>query len=487
MRKKHPLLSEFSRGAAFCTSRIFNLYLLFTTFYDCFHSNLGVGAMQAGVYVAIGYAVTQAIKRSWESAASSDDSGVSSYRLNKQSEDEKRQEQAPRGKRLRRHSEPTPLANSKIGEDEELQTAEEEQLQQIWAGPLPPQLEDLLDMMHYPDVLEESGGRMPKGIILNGPPGTGKTWFAKCLAQLSKASFFYASASQFDEIYVGRGPQRIRALFAEAAAANRVAAQRLQAAAAPAPEPPWWRRVLFGRGDPPATAAAASSTGTSGLDSDGSLPISIIFIDELDALGTRTGLVNGDARHATLSELLTQMDGMNSDTFGTILVVAATNNLSLIDGALQRSGRFDQIIQMPLPDAQSREAIIKHYLNEKLLSQLLDDASLFQMLAAATEGFNCADLKNMANECSLSVTRAVMAAHKQNERRRRTAGAATPVLRTAAPPVGVSHLLDAFESVYAKVKRERPDGELLSRRQVNSILAPLQKAPAAVPEVADPD
>jgi SpoVK/Ycf46/Vps4 family AAA+-type ATPase len=187
-----------------------------------------------------------------------------------------------------------------------------------------------------------------------------------------------------------------------------------------------------------------------------------------------------------LSELLTQMDGMSSDSFGTILVIAATNNLQLIDPALLRSGRFDRIVTMPLPGQDSRYAIIMHYLQEKPLSDLMHAKSALEALAVATEGFNCADLKNMINECTIAATRAAVALRKQNDRRRRPAkGNVSPGIISFQ--IDASHFLAAFDSVYAKIKKERPQDPLLSRKALASVLAPLHAQEALTDISTDPD
>eukprot|EP01122_Echinamoeba_exundans_P003694 TRINITY_DN1376_c0_g2_i3.p1 TRINITY_DN1376_c0_g2~~TRINITY_DN1376_c0_g2_i3.p1 ORF type:complete len:404 (+),score=101.09 TRINITY_DN1376_c0_g2_i3:320-1531(+) len=381
-------------------------------------------------------------------------------------------------------------AEGEAEEDVEDSDAFEDQLQRVWAGPMPPQLEEILDILRFPEIFESFGSRMPKGVILSGPPGTGKTWFAKCLAQITHASFFYASASQFDEIYVGRGPQRIRALFAEAAAANKAnslkANQASQSTKNNEVQSSWWRRVLFGRSA--AAAAESQPQPSSSSQEAGTLghAMSIIFIDEIDALGQRGGLMSGDARHATLSELLTQMDGMSSDSFGTILVIAATNNLALIDPALLRSGRFDRIVSMPLPTEESRYAIIQHYLKEKPLSDSMQGKGALEALATATEGFNCADLKNMINECTIAATRAAVALRKQNRRKRRVEkGNQSPGI--VSFQIDATHFLAAFDSVYAKIKKERPQDPLLSRKSLASVLAPLYAQETLNGTGADPD
>jgi hypothetical protein len=363
-------------------------------------------------------------------------------------------------------------------------------------------------------------------MLLHGDPGTGKTYFAKVLAQVTGSQFFSAAASQFDEIYVGRGPQRIRQLFEEA---KQAAAAASAATKKPAEHlsdleddddddgnfsdddddvsdedasdsnsdsqrkrrrkknmqsqsksrdstgsggggwftPSWWWNAATDRrsGD----ASSTSSKDQSNASNFGQ-HMSIIFIDEIDALGTRNGPGGtADARHATLSQLLVSMDGMNSAD--NIFVIAATNNLSLLDPALLRSGRFDRIVKMSLPSEKSRLGIIRFYLKGKPGLKELERSGILARVAEVTRGFNCGDLKSLVNEASLAATRLAVERQKQLDRtppsrssqahRRKQSKQALDTLT-----INETHLISAFHSVYTKVRRERPQNELLPKRQV---------------------
>ena len=186
------------------------------------------------------------------------------------------------------------------------------------------------------------GAQPPRGILLEGPPGTGKTLIAKAIAQESGCSFFYESASSFIEMYVGVGAKRIRELFEKASAKQ------------------------------PA----------------------IIFIDEIDAIASkRTGTTN-DERLQTLNQLLCLMDGFDSKS--SIIVLAATNNAQALDPAIKRSGRFDRIIKIPLPNQKSRQAILELYI--KKLPSVDVKESFIEKLSVQTAGLSGADLSNLVNQ-----------------------------------------------------------------------------------------
>lgn len=195
-----------------------------------------------------------------------------------------------------------------------------------------------------------AGARVPKGVLLLGEPGTGKTLLAKAVAGESGASFFNISGSEFVEMYVGVGASRVRDLFEEA------------------------------KKEKP----------------------SIIFIDEIDAIGRKRGVGrNGgnDEREQTLNQLLVEMDGFESDA--QIIVIAATNREDVLDKALLRSGRFDRRIAVPAPDLKGRIDILKvHARNKKLDSDVrLED------IAKITPGFVGADLENILNEAAIFAAR----------------------------------------------------------------------------------
>lgn len=192
--------------------------------------------------------------------------------------------------------------------------------------------------------LEDMGVKMPRGVLLYGPPGTGKTLMAKAIACSAQVPFFYASGSQFMEIYVGAGAKNVRAIY-EKAKKN-----------APC----------------------------------------VVFIDEIDAIGcNRSGAVNDSERKQTLDELLVNLDGMGSSK--GVLTIAATNMLGDLDPALTRSGRFDRKIAVPLPNMQDRIAILKVHARNKRLSSGVD----LEDIASMTGGFSGADLAGLLNEAGI--------------------------------------------------------------------------------------
>ncbi len=212
------------------------------------------------------------------------------------------------------------------------------------------ELTEMVDFLKDPDKYLQLGARIPRGVLLIGPPGTGKTLLARAVAGEAGVPFFSLSASEFVEMFVGVGASRVRDLF------NR------------------------------AKAAAPS----------------IVFIDELDAVGRYrgTGLGGGnDEREQTLNQLLVEMDGF--DQRETVIVMAATNRPDVLDPALQRPGRFDRQVTVDLPDRAGREAILKVHSRHMPLSQ---DVNLTR-LSQATIGFSGADLANLANEAALSAAR----------------------------------------------------------------------------------
>lgn len=198
---------------------------------------------------------------------------------------------------------------------------------------------------------EAAGAELPKGILLEGPPGTGKTLVAKAIATEAAANFISVSASEFVEIFVGAGSSKVRALF-DTARKNRPC---------------------------------------------------IIFIDEIDAVGKKRnqagGLGGNDEREQTLNQILFEMDGFASNT--GIMIIAATNRKDVLDEALLRPGRFDRIINIPLPDLPSRQSLFELYLKNKKTA--LGVNSLF--LAEMTAGFSGAKIKNVANEAAIFAAR----------------------------------------------------------------------------------
>ena len=211
-------------------------------------------------------------------------------------------------------------------------------------------LVEIIDFLHNPEKYTAIGAKIPKGALLVGSPGTGKTLLAKAVAGEAKVPFFSISGSDFVEMFVGVGASRVRDLFEQA---KKVA---------------------------PA----------------------IIFIDEIDAVGRQrgTGLGGGhDEREQTLNQLLVEMDG-----FGTnqgVVVMAATNRADILDPALLRPGRFDRQVYVGLPDIRGREEILKIHVKNKPLAEDVD----LSTVAKGTPGFTGADLENLSNEAALLAAR----------------------------------------------------------------------------------
>lgn len=212
------------------------------------------------------------------------------------------------------------------------------------------EVRELVDYLRDPDKFKRLGAKVPRGVLLMGPPGTGKTLLARALAGEAGVPFFSISGSEFIEVFVGVGAARVRNLF--------------EAAKRQAP--------------------------------------SMIFIDELDAVGrTRgTGLGGGhDEREQTLNQILAEMDGFASQE--AVIVLAATNRPDVLDPALLRPGRFDRHVVLDLPDRKDREAILKVHSRQVPLAA---DVSL-PRIAASTPGFSGADLRNLVNEAAILAAR----------------------------------------------------------------------------------
>ena len=208
------------------------------------------------------------------------------------------------------------------------------------------ELEEIVDFLKTPDMFLGTGARIPKGALLTGVPGTGKTLLARAISGESSVPFIQCSGSSFVELYVGLGAKRVRQMF-----------------------------ELARKKQP-----------------------CIIFIDEIDAIGKKRSMDNfsvSDEREQTINQLLTEMDGFNKDT--EIVVIAATNRVDILDEALLRPGRFDRKIQVSLPDVYGREAILKVHCKDKRLE---DDVSI-RDIAKQTAGFTGADLENFMNECAI--------------------------------------------------------------------------------------
>jgi cell division protease FtsH len=212
------------------------------------------------------------------------------------------------------------------------------------------ELEDIVSFLKDPKSFNNLGARMPKGILLVGRPGTGKTLAARAVAGEAQVPFFYISGSDFVELFVGVGASRVRELFNQAKAES------------------------------PA----------------------IIFIDEIDAVGRQRGAGLGgghDEREQTLNSLLVEMDGF--DPSAGIVVMAATNRPDILDKALLRPGRFDKKITIDTPDLKGREEILKIHFKGKKIAKDLD----LEVLARSTPGFVGADLENLVNEAALLAAR----------------------------------------------------------------------------------
>lgn len=207
------------------------------------------------------------------------------------------------------------------------------------------ELMEIVDFLKNPRKYREFGVKLPRGVLMIGPPGVGKTLVAKAVAGEAGVPFFYQSGASFVQIYVGMGAKRVRELFAKAK----------------------------------------------------SFAPSIIFIDEIDAVGKARGGGRNDEREATLNQLLTEMDGFN-DSSG-IMVIAATNKIEMIDEALLRSGRFDRRVFLALPDLNDRKDILKSYLASKKHEVDID------ALARHTTGFSGAGLATLVNEAAINAIR----------------------------------------------------------------------------------
>ena len=211
-------------------------------------------------------------------------------------------------------------------------------------------LEEVVEFLKYPKKFEGVGAKIPKGVLLIGPPGTGKTMLARAVAGEANAPFFSISGSEFVEMFVGVGASRVRDLFNKA------------------------------KKNSPC----------------------IIFIDEIDAVGRRRGSGMGgghDEREQTLNQILVEMDGFEQGQ--NVIVLAATNRADVLDPALLRPGRFDRRVNIDLPDRKAREEILKNHFKEKPVSKDVD----LDSLAAKSAGSSGADLANIANEAAILAAR----------------------------------------------------------------------------------
>lgn len=208
------------------------------------------------------------------------------------------------------------------------------------------ELQEIVGFLRDPTQYIISGAKIPKGALLTGKPGTGKTLLARAIAGESSVPFIQCSGSSFVEMFVGVGAKRVRDVFEMA------------------------RKVQ---------------------------PC-IVFIDEIDAIGKKrsmNGFASNDEREQTINQLLTEMDGFDNDT--QIVVIAATNRADILDDALLRPGRFDRKIQVSLPDVHGREKILQVHSKNKNLAPDVD----LMNVARQTTGFSGADLENLMNECAI--------------------------------------------------------------------------------------
>jgi ATP-dependent metalloprotease FtsH len=217
------------------------------------------------------------------------------------------------------------------------------------------ELMEALDFLRYRDKIKTLGIRPLKGILLTGPPGTGKTLMAKAAATYTDSVFLSASGSEFVEMYVGVGAQRVRDLFRRARALAK----------------------------------------KENKDS------AIIFIDEIDVLGGRRGHYSHQEYDQTLNQLLTEMDGMSTTQSPMVLVMAATNRPDILDPALLRPGRFDRQIKVDLPDKEGRLHILKIQTEGKPLAKDVD----LEHIAKETFGFSGAQLEALVNEAAIIALR----------------------------------------------------------------------------------
>ncbi len=212
------------------------------------------------------------------------------------------------------------------------------------------ELEEIIDFLREPQKFTQLGGRIPKGVLLAGAPGTGKTLLARAIAGEADVPFFTISGSDFVEMFVGVGASRVRDLFTQ------------------------------GKKNAPC----------------------IIFIDEIDAVGRHRGAGLGgghDEREQTLNQLLVEMDGFESNE--GVIIVAATNRPDVLDPALLRPGRFDRQVVVPVPDVGGRKKILEIYCKKTKMAANVD----LEVVARGTPGFSGADLENLVNEAALMAAR----------------------------------------------------------------------------------
>ena len=209
------------------------------------------------------------------------------------------------------------------------------------------ELQETIDFINNAYKYKKMGAKIPKGILFHGPPGTGKTLLAKAVAGETNSTFLYASGSEFVEKYVGVGAKRVRTLFEKA------------------------------KKDAP----------------------SIIFIDEIDAIGTKRNSESNNEKDQTLNQLLVELDGFNTNE--TVIVICATNRMDLLDEALLRPGRFDRHIYVGNPNVTAREKILEVHTNNKPIDKTIN----IKDIAKKTTGLSGAQLANIANEAAIIAVR----------------------------------------------------------------------------------
>lgn len=220
------------------------------------------------------------------------------------------------------------------------------------------EIQEIVDYLKNPEKYEKAGAKIPKGILLYGEPGTGKTMLAKALANESNVNFIYKSGAEFEGKYLGSGSNRIRELFRKA------------------------------RKNAP----------------------TIIFIDEIDAIGAKRDNPFIIKSNDAINQLLSEMDGFEKTD--NIIVIGATNRLKVLDNALLRPGRFDKVVSIPAPSEGSRKKILQHYLNKIILET--KDMNLDTILEK-TRGFTGADIKNLVNIAALTAVNSKKAAVGKEE------------------------------------------------------------------------
>eukprot|EP01041_Mallomonas_annulata_P010978 gene10978-22939_t len=208
------------------------------------------------------------------------------------------------------------------------------------------ELQEIVQYLKDPRKFTRLGGKLPKGVLLTGPPGTGKTLLARAIAGEAGVPFYYASGSEFEEMFVGVGARRVRDLFDTA------------------------------KGKSPC----------------------IIFIDEIDAIGGSRHLKEQSSMKMTLNQLLVEMDGFEQNN--GVIVIAATNFPETLDSALVRPGRFDKHVDVPMPDIAGRTAILELYSKKMPMSKDVD----LEQIARGTPGFSGADLFNLMNQAALKAS-----------------------------------------------------------------------------------